>query len=374
MSSQQYIDEMQKVYEKILAFIDDETNDGAIFKDLNTTFEDLQINDNQYKLKSILHILSKIVDNHHRPPNFFTSIEQILNFFKDNIKKFFSDWEIFRIFKKNKRILLFLIDEKIITIDEYIFHEIIQPKYVELKYPHYFAPEIRPFINKKSYPINKRLIDQINKEIPENFFESRKIGENDGYICQLIRNDEIEEFIQYVNKNNISLNSIIKQSIFETNLFLLKNDEINLLQYTVFFGSIQIFNYLRLNKVNIESDLWSFVIHSKNSELINLLEENDFNKKDEDEVKSLFFESIECHHNDIANYFLNNYLSIEIKDSQDTIIESLKHHNFSFIKNNLINANLFPELCEYDYYILCDLLLKGEDINVNKLAVSIFFK
>ena len=31
------------------------------------------------------------------------------------------------------------------------------------------------------------------------FIEKRRIGENDSYICQLIRQDSIKEFVFYVN-------------------------------------------------------------------------------------------------------------------------------------------------------------------------------
>ena len=52
-------------------------------------------------------------------------------------------------------------------------------------------------------------INEINKEIPENFYELRKIGENESYICKLIREDSVKEFIVYMNKNNISSDQTI---------------------------------------------------------------------------------------------------------------------------------------------------------------------
>ena len=76
------------------------------------------------------------------------------------------------------------------------------------------------------------------------FDEKLKIGENDSYICHLIRNDSIEKFVIFVNQTNLNLSSQIKSSIFETNLFLIKNDETTLIEYAAFFGSIQIFQYL----------------------------------------------------------------------------------------------------------------------------------
>ena len=46
-------------------------------------------------------------------------------------------------------------------------------------------------------------------------------GENHSYICSLIREDLIVEFITYVNKVNYPLDSIIDKSFFETNDFLI---------------------------------------------------------------------------------------------------------------------------------------------------------
>ena len=117
--------------------------------------------------------------------------------------------------------------------------------------PTYFAPEMTPYINIKEFT-DESDIEFIKQhffqEFTNEFFEKRKIGENDNHICQLIRKDLIEEFIVYVNRNNISLESLINPSIFETNSFLLKNKEVSLIEYAAFFGSIQIFQYLKINK------------------------------------------------------------------------------------------------------------------------------
>ena len=53
----------------------------------------------------------------------------------------------------------------------------------------------------------------------------------------------------HVTRNNIGPNSTINPSIYETNNFLFKsrNDGTTLIEYAAFFGSIQIFNYLRLS-------------------------------------------------------------------------------------------------------------------------------
>lgn len=89
-----------------------------------------------------------------------------------------------------------------------------------------------------------------------------QIGENDSYLCQLIRDDLVDDFIVYINKNNLSLFRKIEPSIFETNLFLIQKKP-SLIEYATFYGSVQIFQYLRFSEVELDSSLWFYAIHSK---------------------------------------------------------------------------------------------------------------
>ena len=81
------------------------------------------------------------------------------------------------------------------TVDEYFVNQI--PEIRAWKYPRYFAPEIKPFINDKMILDNYShdMIEEIKKEIPDNFFELRKKGENESFLCELIRKDDIKNFI-----------------------------------------------------------------------------------------------------------------------------------------------------------------------------------
>ena len=45
---------------------------------------------------------------------------------------------------------------------------------------------------------------EMMSDCPDNYKINQKIGENESYICLLIRQDSIEEFITYINKNTIS--------------------------------------------------------------------------------------------------------------------------------------------------------------------------
>lgn len=98
----------------------------------------------------------------------------------------------------------------------------------------------------------------------------------------MIPTDSVAEFIQYVNRNNIPLTIQIEPSIFETNrLFIQK--------------SIQIFQYLKMNNVELTSSLCIYAIHGNNPDIIHILEENRVQPSDitylkcfKDEVNSFF--------------------------------------------------------------------------------------
>ena len=98
----------------------------------------------------------QVSNNHYRTNNFFDKIGKIINIFKADIINFFSNQEIFQIFQENKRLLLYLIDEKIMVIDKAIF-DIIAKRRTNDKdifnlgqYYKYFFTEMKPFIDEKS--------------------------------------------------------------------------------------------------------------------------------------------------------------------------------------------------------------------------------
>ncbi|KAK8864101.1 hypothetical protein M9Y10_011797 [Tritrichomonas musculus] len=357
MSSQEYLNKMKVIQESILNFLEEGAKSEEnliIFKD---NYNNLKISDSKYDILTLLHLISEIGNNCHRFPNFFDKIEKILQFFKEDIKKYFPNSKIFNIFKSNKRILLFLIEQQIIIIDEYIVKEITKTdKYINAKYPQYFQPEIQPFINRLWLP--RYLAEELNEELPENFYEKRKEGENDNLISEMIRKDMIAEFVAYVTRNEISLDAKIQPSIYETNSFLLEkqtesnqNQSLTLIEYAAFFGSIKILKYLQYKDVKLTQSLLPLAIHSQNVQMIRFLEENHVELEDK-LYKQVFYESIKCHDNDIANYILSNFLQNDEENSRDVINQSLKYYNFAFLKNESISKFPFRNLYKYEYYVL----------------------
>ena len=403
MSEHDYLKIMKNIQQKILTFIENESNEEENYQNLVSLINNQRIQSNSHYLKSVLYLIIKIANNYHRYSNFYEKLEKILLHLKNNIKQFFSNQEIFKMFKRNKRILLFLIEENIFKIDKLFLTEIMKKKYEDENYKEYFFPEIFQLIDETTKRANlkcestediefinlfkelfKKEIQQLNIENfddyeklrnliykennCEEFIKKRKIGSNNDLISKIIQNDSIEEFIIFINKRNYSLNSLIRKT-------LLKNKNISLIQYAAFYGSIQIFKYLYKNQVELTSSLWIFAIHGDNPEIISILEENKI-----DEPNNIIKESIKCHHNHIVNYLQNNrtinvFENIDFnKNYKDNAFSYAFHYyNFYFIPDEIDNEFVFYYACEYDYFELFNYFLNEKKIDINAKFIFLAF-
>ncbi|KAK8835753.1 hypothetical protein M9Y10_040573 [Tritrichomonas musculus] len=369
---EEYLNKLKTIQSTILDYIDDENESEDKFQDLDMLLKDW-ISDNEENLEVFFHLITKIYSNHHQNSNLITKIEKILLLLREDISKKVSNSKIMEIFCDNKRILLFLITENLFNIDESFISKFnsILFSYAE-HFLEYFAPEIKSYIestqNIDQNNFYKNLYNKVSNELPENFYENRLRGENEDFIFNLIRNDMIDEFVKHVNKTNLSLESKIKDSIYETNSFLLYNRP-KLIEYAAFYGSIQIYQYLRLNNVELDSSLWLYAIHGRNSEIIHLLEYDQV-KPFDISYNECYKESIKCFHNDIANYIKDSLLNdngnkneINFQNGENSVI-SLIYHNYEFIPDNLDNIKYaFFYLCNYKLFSLARIYLMSKNID-----------
>ncbi|KAK8839760.1 hypothetical protein M9Y10_031465 [Tritrichomonas musculus] len=296
MRSKTFVDKMKSIQNFLLEFLEAESDANDKYENFINLISTQEINNKKHEFTALLQLINHIGNNHHRAPNFISKVERVLRQFKQDLKKSFSNSEIFDIFEDNKRILLFLLEEKMMIIDEYIFSIITSRFYVKKNYCEYFQPEIKPFLTQENIEKyggkNKSLKDdkfneRMNKEIEANFYEKRQEGESDDYLCKLIRFDEIKEFVRFVEQINLSLESEIKKSIFETNQFLDKFN-VTLPEYASFFGSIKIIQYLIRKTKKVNSEIWIYSINSNNVKMIHLLEDYQI----EPDLQQIFRESI----------------------------------------------------------------------------------
>ena len=346
MDLKNYFAEKKKLYELALLYLEnnEKDNEELSFQNLIDQTTNQNILNNREEFDHFLQMLSKISHDHHRNSEFFNRIKKIIIYFINDIKKTYSKNELFDIFRDNMLILHFLIEQQML-LKESIYN--LQ----------FFWPEIK---SEKVTIFDESLLED-DPNIFNNYQEKQKNGENDSYICSLIRNDAIEDFIAYTNRANLQLSSRIKFSIYETNQFLLRKEP-SLIEYAAFFGSIQICQYLRLNNIELKPSLWLYAIHSNSAEMIHLLEENHVNAPNNNKFEICLEEAIKCHHNEIAAYIENNLIVLKKQNESDfkkTLCEfGFCYSNYSYISDNFNPFNTFFYLCKYNYNKLVDVYIE----------------
>lgn len=369
MSIDEYILTKKKIEDEIIHILDQsERNEYLNFTKLRYCLNDQKILENENEFRLFIHLIISVANEYHHFPNFYDSILNIFEMVRDFFQKYLTNKEIYDISKSNKRLLLYFLENQIIKIDPIIAHQMIKGTKTMINY---FFNELQTFIiNEKG----KEFFNQIQKEnsfySSEDFEKNRKSGENDQYICQLIQNDSIKEFVIYVNQTNLSLkNTKIKPSIFDSSKLLLKNEP-TLIEYAAFYGSMQIFKYLQLNGVDLTPSLWTYAIYGKNYEMIHLLEDNHI--KPLKSYSTLCITAIKCHHNELAKYFLDNFIDQGELQKISIITYGLKYYNFNFLSGIELNSKTIFDICSYDYFFLLNQFSKENDFNINfKIKVRI---
>lgn len=358
MEVQNYISTIKEMHVAFLDYIDcEEGQEEENYENIINNIEKNKIGSDEQEFQLVIRMLAIIIKNHHVSANFYKKIEKIILYFKDILMKYFNQRELFGFFECNKKILLFLINEKIINVDDNFVQIITSDEYKNKKYNNYFFPEIKPFLK-------EFVVRSMTKKYNINFDEDRSIGQNNDKLLKLIRDDLLDEFIEYAKKRRISLTKAINNSIFETNALMVKKNCISLTNYAAFFGAAKILKYLLQQNVKKDESLWIYAIYSDNLEVIHLLEKENIQLND-DSYKKFLKEAIKCHHNEIANYIIKTYLP----DEDNNLINSnaIKYCNFSFIQKDYENVSFFNDLCIHDYYHLVLHMIKSTNIDLNHI-------
>lgn len=287
------------------------------------------------KFKILINLMANIVSYHRVGHNFEEKFEKIIQFL--DIFKTFTPNQIFKFFRFSRRSLYYFFRHKLITPNDNMLKEIIKNNF------HYYLFNYIPN-SLYTYKQCGYVIHSVAYSMPQNSQELLEIGENNFQICSLIRKDLVEEFVTYVSTNNFQLNTMIPLSYFETNPFLC-GKSVSLIQYAAFFGSIQIFQYLKMNSVYLDQSLWEFAIHGQSPEIIHLLEENRITLPKE-KLPGLIEEAIKCHYSNIATYLINK--DDELKP--DSFYRfAYTYYNFEFFLEEMNYGYIFLFACDYDY-------------------------
>ena len=387
----EYIEKKKNLHESLLDFINDPDYDDVNYNDLIKTIKEQKITKNHNEFEHFLRLLLNISNNHHRDSLFFSKIERIIKKYSNKIKRTFSNIKIFHIFESNKILLLFIIKENIIQLNDLIINEMLN--YEKDKRPRFFHFFIQEMKANASEDMKKKIEQEIKNEgikHDDEYYDQKRIeGENDDYICSLIRNDSIDEFVSFINRNRISISSRILTSIYETNEFLIDKNP-TLIEYAAFFGSIQIFNYLLLSNATISEQMWEYGIHSNKAEIIHLLEMNGIEPSDGTYERCLE-ESIKCHHNLISIYIKDNLLKnsnikinhqfnddfseYEIDINERIISYGIKYENYPYFPEDIKQDYIFFYISKYRYFKLVKTFIsnKKDEIKAIKIQTNKIF-
>lgn len=372
---EKYVNEKREVYDTLISFLDqnDEMNETDFFDFLKTK----KLDENKLKMENFIYLLSSLCENHKRSSTFFQIICKILCQYQAAIDQFFTNRNLIHIFGHNNLYFLYIYAKKINANNnflEMILKEQTQHlKDINSKYSYSGVQN-----DKKKFPIGKYSDNEdiyndglsnyndsydsnnsfsnertnnesdIFNKIFNDFETKKEAGENESFVCQIIREDLIDDFVKYSNQTNISLSMTISKSKYETNPFLLKQAKTSLIEYSAFFGSIQIFQYLRLNGVELTPTLWLYAVHGRNAELIHLLEESHVQPEDRT-YESVLMEAMKCHHNEIAFYVKENLMMNKI-DENEINVRGIEYNNYSFFPDDFKNRSdeLYDKIISYD--------------------------
>ncbi|KAK8867101.1 hypothetical protein M9Y10_010071 [Tritrichomonas musculus] len=373
MEIKRHLDKKKAIYEQFLIFIESSDNEKEEYYNLINIIQLDNMYENRQEFKHLLCVISQITENYCRKPDFLAKVTKFLLEMGEAITRTFKNTEIFKIFQNSPRILLFLVKNKIISINKSVINLIFKKDPNQfINYSHFLYNEIQFSIEpEKREKIEKELLN-INPEIFNDFDKNCQLGENESRICSMIRDDSVEEFVAYVNQTNLPiLTAEINHSIFETNTFLLENMNSSLIEYAAFFGAFQIFQYLRLSGCEMRKKIWLYVIHGKNAELIHLLEEHHIRPKGNNYFEC-FMEAIKCHHNDIANYIKNSYIDYDVSRNKNFLDLVYRTHNYEFLSFDIKYKYCIYFACQYDYIELIKLSFENGKKNMYKEIV--YFK
>lgn len=361
MEIEDILRQKKKLHSLVLVYIENDDDYTHDFEELTKFITASKILKSKQSLEVLFHIILSISKNHRRESHFFEKIIQIFIFLLPTIHNFFSNIEIFDIFKANKLLLLFLFQNEIISIDFLLINHISTSESDSLSILDFLYPIFKPYLCPyEQRRIEKDIFNKSNDDL-KTFEEKCQKGVNDSYICQLIQKDQIVEFIIYVNETNIKLDSTIPDSIYETSDFLIDKSP-TLIEYSSFCGSIQIFKYLLLENVKIQPTIWKYAIHGFNPEIIQIILdekiEPEKNQDNDNPFYDLLLESIECHHNKIASFILENNPDLnDCEKRNDYLLSCFRSYNFLFL----------PEL-DFDGIISLRCIFRDQNLIFNEIA------
>ena len=169
----EYLEKMKQIQEFLLEYSDEEDNEQIKYQKIIQILASSNIRKDKNDLKSFLIMMSNIIENRYQSNKFCQKIFDIISYIKNDIINFFSNIEKYNIFKRNPKIIVYFIEEKMIINDK-----LISKKLFDSKYRYYYYPEIKELFEKEEQEYMKKP----SECLPKNFLEKRENNELDDYI------------------------------------------------------------------------------------------------------------------------------------------------------------------------------------------------
>lgn len=109
MEVQNFIKEMKEINSKLLVYLDKQESSEADYQLIIQLLNDLKIRENKHKLRDVVHIMAEIYSNHHGKQAFYSKLERIFLFLKNDIKQTFSNEDLYNMVKESNRLLRWFI-------------------------------------------------------------------------------------------------------------------------------------------------------------------------------------------------------------------------------------------------------------------------
>ncbi|OHS97282.1 hypothetical protein TRFO_09566 [Tritrichomonas foetus] len=260
---------------------------------------------------------------------------ELIEYIHPSISSFFSSDELTKIVTHNT-LRLILVKHKLLDL-----HSFINIDSIDNSQFTFFAQEIyeNHLYNASEESDLLNIINNLSKDHDQLRLE----GVNDKNIARIIRMDNIDEFQDYVSSKNVSFDSPIPRSLYETNLLLLKDLHMpTFIEYAAFCSSIQIFRYLILNEAKLTKSVSKYAAASGNCDIIHILE----NHSVKFETECINYAAL-FHQNAIFDYLKD---TIRIPFNEETLIFSIFSRNFytfSIVFEHFIHDTL---ICEHGLY------------------------
>ncbi|OHS97262.1 hypothetical protein TRFO_09531 [Tritrichomonas foetus] len=308
---------------------------------------------------------------------------------KHSLKESFHQSTIFFIFNSNKHFVHYLFNKGVVEIP-------VIERFIQTCGDHcyflFFVPEMKrysPDLYQKQmdwFKISEDTINDMFKGELNHLLDEEEINKSQecfkGKYCirheihsqdlieKLIRTDDLNSFLDFLSKfENYDLNSIIPPSFLENNDDINEINGISLLEYSMSFGSTNIFRYLWLNKVEYSAKSLKYSIIGGNYEIIHILEEESIYKF----TRKHYFIALEYYQFEIAQYFLNT-IEMDPPGMREIVSSFHQTFNYEILGKYLQDNSPFQEKIIQDDVFECpglsvlmiyDLLVNQKNLDIN---------